>query len=157
MGPCLRVHTDKECLELFIDLKAQHWQQQGHEYLQRRYPKPKPNEPLESQQARCHRLLPGPVFVCGISARRPHSSVLSHHLNAHWHPEAAFFLGVPALPCPFSHSISVIFLDMLLTVSRTFCLARTQSWIGCVPDDHGCEHVRDSSLMESDVWVHRLC
>ncbi|SYW83199.1 uncharacterized protein UBRO2_05090 [Ustilago bromivora] len=67
VGPRLAMAEgkQKECLELFFDLKGCHDQQQGHMYSQRRHPQPKTDTPLMQADQRACQLLRHHLYIAG--------------------------------------------------------------------------------------------
>ena len=67
VGPRLAMAEgkQKECLELFFDLKGCHDQQQGHMYSQRRHPQPKTDTPLTQADQRARQLLRHHLYIAG--------------------------------------------------------------------------------------------
>ncbi|KAJ1591321.1 hypothetical protein NDA12_004385 [Ustilago hordei] len=67
VGPRLAMAQgkQKECLELFFDLKGCHDQQQGHMYSQRRHPQPKTDTPLTQADQRACQLLRHHLYIAG--------------------------------------------------------------------------------------------
>ncbi|KAJ1031371.1 hypothetical protein NDA16_000812 [Ustilago loliicola] len=67
VGPRLAMAEgkQKECLELFFDLKGRHDQQQGHMYSQRRHPQPKTDTPLTQADQRARQLLRHHLYIAG--------------------------------------------------------------------------------------------
>ncbi|KAJ1021519.1 hypothetical protein NDA13_005558 [Ustilago tritici] len=67
VGPRLAMAEgkQKECLELFFDLKGRHDQQQGHMYSQRRHPQPKTDIPLTQADQRARQLLRHHLYTAG--------------------------------------------------------------------------------------------
>ncbi|KAJ1603661.1 hypothetical protein NDA14_002504 [Ustilago hordei] len=67
VGPRLAMAEgkQKECLELFFDLKGHHDHQQGHMYSQRRHPQPKTDTPLTQADQRARQLLRHHLYIAG--------------------------------------------------------------------------------------------
>ncbi|KAJ1021724.1 hypothetical protein NDA13_005339 [Ustilago tritici] len=67
VGPRLAMAEgkQKECLELFFDLKGHHNQQQSHMYSQRRHPQPKTDTPLTQADQRARQLLRHHLYIAG--------------------------------------------------------------------------------------------
>ncbi|SYW77990.1 uncharacterized protein UBRO2_02182 [Ustilago bromivora] len=67
VGPRLAMAEgkQKECLELFFDLKGHHDQQQGHMYSQRRHPQLKTDTPLTQADQRARQLLRHHLYIAG--------------------------------------------------------------------------------------------